>query len=194
MSKTKKRARLYSALEVANICGVVNQTAINWIRRGGIKAFVTPGGQYRIYASDLAEFLIKNNMRLPDELSEEIQKSQSFAVREKNSQQKLQIVLVTKNEQMEMVVKAYASERSQRCDLYCLSSMKEAMKALSVYSPDYILIDSSLPVTEEVISMMEEHVEQMRGMKKLGDCQLILLNDIESATSVIDRRTSQLAA
>ncbi|MDR2747514.1 MAG: histidine kinase, partial [Treponema sp.] len=32
---------MYSALEVANICGVVNQTAINWIRNGYLKAFVT---------------------------------------------------------------------------------------------------------------------------------------------------------
>jgi excisionase family DNA binding protein len=49
-------------LEVANICGVVNQTAINWIRNGHLKAFTTPGGQYRIYAKDLAAFLDKRGM------------------------------------------------------------------------------------------------------------------------------------
>jgi len=62
MSKGGRRVRIFSALEVANICGVVNQTAINWIRNGHLKAFTTPGGQYRIYAKDLAAFLDKREM------------------------------------------------------------------------------------------------------------------------------------
>jgi excisionase family DNA binding protein len=62
MSKNGRLVRIFSALEVANICGVVNQTAINWIRNGHLKAFTTPGGQYRIYAKDLAAFLDKRGM------------------------------------------------------------------------------------------------------------------------------------
>jgi CheY-like chemotaxis protein len=57
MVRNKQRVRIYSALEVANICGVVNQTAINWIRNGYLKAFITPGGQYRVYEEDLSGFL-----------------------------------------------------------------------------------------------------------------------------------------
>jgi excisionase family DNA binding protein len=63
MSKTNQRIRIYSALEVANICGVVNQTAINWIRQGHLNAFTTPGGQYRVYEEDLSDFLTKRGMR-----------------------------------------------------------------------------------------------------------------------------------
>jgi excisionase family DNA binding protein len=62
MLKNKRRLRIYSALEVANICGVVNQTAINWIRSGHLKAFVTPGGQYRVYEEDLSSFLTSRGM------------------------------------------------------------------------------------------------------------------------------------
>ena len=68
MSKSVKKVRIFSALEVANLCGVVNQTAINWIRNGYLKAFTTPGGQYRIYAEDLVAFLEKRGMRVPPEL------------------------------------------------------------------------------------------------------------------------------
>ena len=53
MSKDSSRTIVYSALEVANICGVVNQTAINWIRNGYLKAFSTPGGQYRVYLDEI---------------------------------------------------------------------------------------------------------------------------------------------
>ena len=52
MNKDSNKTIVYSALEVANICGVVNQTAINWIRNGYLQAFSTPGGQYRIYLED----------------------------------------------------------------------------------------------------------------------------------------------
>jgi excisionase family DNA binding protein len=63
MAKNNQKVRIFSALEVANICGVVNQTAINWIRNGHLKAFTTPGGQYRVYAEDLSVFLDKRGMR-----------------------------------------------------------------------------------------------------------------------------------
>ncbi|MBP5251612.1 MAG: helix-turn-helix domain-containing protein, partial [Treponema sp.] len=53
MGKTEKNSHVYSALEVAKICGVVNQTAINWIKNGYLKAFKTPGGQFRVYPEDL---------------------------------------------------------------------------------------------------------------------------------------------
>ena len=68
MSKSGRLVRIFSALEVANICGVVNQTAINWIRNGHLKAFTTPGGQYRIYAKDLAAFLDKRGMSASGEV------------------------------------------------------------------------------------------------------------------------------
>lgn len=60
-----EKAVVYSALEVAEICGVVNQTAINWIRKGYLKAFMTPGGQYRVYKDNLLKFMEKRNMRIP---------------------------------------------------------------------------------------------------------------------------------
>ena len=68
MSGKTRKTIIYSALEVANICGVVNQTAINWIRNGYLTAFNTPGGQYRVYLDDLIDFMKERNMRIPDDL------------------------------------------------------------------------------------------------------------------------------
>lgn len=68
MRKKKSRLKIFSALEVADLCGVVNQTAINWIKSGYLKAFITPGGQYRIYTEDLLEFLESRGMKIPDVL------------------------------------------------------------------------------------------------------------------------------
>jgi two-component system, OmpR family, response regulator len=68
MSKKIEKPVIYSALEVANICGVVNQTAINWINNGYLKAFKTPGGQYRVYPDDLVDFMSGRNMHIPMKL------------------------------------------------------------------------------------------------------------------------------
>jgi len=78
MAKGGRKVRIFSALEVANICGVVNQTAINWIRNGHLKAFTTPGGQYRIYAKDLAAFLDQRGMGASDEALQVITENASW--------------------------------------------------------------------------------------------------------------------
>ena len=62
-------------MEAAKICGVVNQTAINWIRKGSLKASTTPGGQYRVYPEDLIDFMKRNNMNVPQKLLESVQRS-----------------------------------------------------------------------------------------------------------------------
>ena len=72
MEKKRKRIKIYSALEVANICGVVNQTAINWIKNGSLKAFTTPGGQYRVYAEHLVDFLRERGMKVPAKVLESL--------------------------------------------------------------------------------------------------------------------------
>ena len=72
MEKKRKRIKIYSALEVANICGVVNQTAINWIKNGSLKAFTTPGGQYRVYAEHLVDFLKERGMKVPAQVLESL--------------------------------------------------------------------------------------------------------------------------
>lgn len=68
MAKKSDQRKIFSALEVAHLCGVVNQTTINWIKGNHLKGFTTPGGQFRVYADDLVEFLKGRSMRIPEEL------------------------------------------------------------------------------------------------------------------------------
>jgi len=80
MAKASGKIRIFSALEVANLCGVVNQTAINWIRSGHLKAFVTPGGQYRVYMEDLRSFMEQRSMRFPPELEKDMKSDVDWSV------------------------------------------------------------------------------------------------------------------
>ena len=63
-----KKSKVFSAHQIAKMCGVVNQTAINWIKQGYLTAYKTPGGQYRVYPDVLVSFMIENDMRIPNEL------------------------------------------------------------------------------------------------------------------------------
>lgn len=62
------KRKVFSAHEVAEMCGVVNQTAINWIKQGKLPAYRTPGGQYRVYPDVLVSFMNALDMRIPNEL------------------------------------------------------------------------------------------------------------------------------
>ena len=91
MGKTDNNKQTYSALEVAKLCGVVNQTTINWIKNGYLSAFTTPGGQYRVYADDLLEFLQSRGIRVPKELKK---------LKQENEHNDNTILIVDKNEKV----------------------------------------------------------------------------------------------
>lgn len=133
MAKRAKRVRIFSALEVANICGVVNQTAINWIKNGHLKAFTTPGGQYRIYAEDLLEFLSGRGMRVPSEIREII------------SAQSRYIIIVDDDEDLNNMVRETLRRRLKGFEVLQAYDGFEAGKLISDHRPVLVILDLNLP-------------------------------------------------
>jgi len=134
MAKNGKKVRIFSALEVANICGVVNQTAINWIKSNHLKAFTTPGGQYRIYAEDLVQFLGSRNMRIPEELIALTRESGKPA-----------ILIVDDDEELNNMLKEVFERRLEGYDIYQAFDGFEAGRALTEILPRVIILDIDLP-------------------------------------------------
>lgn len=135
MAKNDRRIRIFSALEVANICGVVNQTAINWIRNGYLKAFTTPGGQYRVYAEDLKTFLGERGMRIPDELSVLMQDEVEWKT----------ILIVDDDKDLNDLMKKYLKKKLGGYTVYQAYDGFEAGKALANYRPGFVFLDIDLP-------------------------------------------------
>src|SRR5258708_18417396 len=50
---------------VAKICRVSKKTVLNWIYKEALKAHTTYGGHYRIWPSDLKNFLTKSGIDVP---------------------------------------------------------------------------------------------------------------------------------
>ena len=131
MSSTQKQ-RVFSALEVAKICGVVNQTVINWIRAGHLKASVTPGGQFRIYPEDLKEFLDSKGMRVPDELQGLVSAPAS-------------ILVVEDDRVMNNVLRAQLQRAFPDAKLWSAYDGFEAGSMLGVHKPRVVILDLNLP-------------------------------------------------
>lgn len=135
MGKKEKKIRIYSALEVSEICGVVNQTAINWIKNGFLKAFMTPGGQYRVYAEDLLAFLSSRGMRVPEELANGAVEGPDWR----------RILIVDDDQSINTLLKRYLDRRMPGFTVIQAFDGFEAGKLISESNPGVILLDISLP-------------------------------------------------
>jgi two-component system OmpR family response regulator len=135
MAKNDKKVRIFSALEVANICGVVNQTAINWIKNGYLKAFTTPGGQYRVYSEDLVEFLHSRGMRMPDELRRVLDEQLEV----------LSILIVDDDQDLNGLMKQYLAKKYPDLDILQAFDGFEAGRLLAEARPGVVILDIDLP-------------------------------------------------
>lgn len=133
MAKSSKKIRIFSALEVANICGVVNQTAINWIKNNHLKAFTTPGGQYRIYADDLYDFLEGRSMRIPEELQE------------MRGGKRKKILVIDDDEEINRMVADVITDKLPELEVYQAFDGFEAGRVISEEKPNVIILDIDLP-------------------------------------------------
>ena len=136
MNKDSNKTIVYSALEVANICGVVNQTAINWIRNGYLKAFSTPGGQYRIYLEDLIDFMKKRNMRIPAEVLNAFQQNKPLSA---------SILVIDDDRGLNQVVTKYLEKQFPDSSIYQAFDGFEAGTIIGEKKPNIILLDLNLP-------------------------------------------------
>ncbi|WP_318712960.1 response regulator [Treponema sp.] len=136
--KSDEKSVVYSALEVARICGVVNQTSINWIKNGHLKAFKTPGGQFRVYPDDLVEFMKMRDMRIPEEV---------VAQCKNNSKEtkKIKILFVDDDESFNNVSVSLLQKTLPDAEIFQAFDGFEAGSMAVKKMPDCLILDLSLP-------------------------------------------------
>lgn len=134
VSKNFEKTVVFSALEVANICSVANQTAINWIRNGYLKAYSTPGGQYRVYADDLVNFMTDRKMRIPKDLETLCERKTPVG-----------ILIVEDEVGLNSVIKQYFKKEFPDAELYQAFDGFEAGSIMVGKKPDVVILDLNLP-------------------------------------------------
>lgn len=136
MSKEQKakRIQIYSALEVANMCGVVNQTSINWIRGGHLTAFNTPGGQFRVYKDDLLDFINKRGMRVPEALVDSEPEANWKS-----------LIIIDDDQGLNNAIASYMKKNMSDLIVYQSFDGFDAGAQLVEKKPGFILLDLALP-------------------------------------------------
>ncbi len=138
MAKIKStKPAMYSALEAAKLCGVSNQTVINWIKNEFLKAFKTPGGQFRVYAEDLVEFMESRNMNVPTELLDQCQS--------KNVVVPKTLLIVDDDHAFNNVMKQFIQKRYPDMQIFQAFSGFEAGSQMVIKQPKCIILDLDLP-------------------------------------------------
>jgi excisionase family DNA binding protein len=135
MGKLDKKVRTFSALEIAKLCGVVNQTAINWIRAGHLKAFTTPGGQYRVYAEDLVTFLKERDMRIPEELHDDLTMPVDLGL----------ALIVDDDKDLNTILKRLLERKIEELRVAQAFDGFEAGRIIAERHPAIVLLDLNLP-------------------------------------------------
>jgi two-component system, OmpR family, response regulator len=165
MPKNGRLVRIFSALEVANICGVVNQTAINWIRNGHLKAFTTPGGQYRIYAKDLAAFLDNRGMNASGEVLQVIIENANWSV-----------LLVAATQSVNDSLKYELGGRFPDYRIIQAFDLFETGRKMVEEKPGFILLDEGLPGVD-----ISRFIQTIREDPVFGKPYIFLLTNGESS-------------
>lgn len=137
MSSKSKKSKVFSALEVANICGVVNQTAINWIKAGHLKAYTTPGGQFRITPEDLADFMKKRGSEIPEVLQQ--------ALDDRKVVHSKSLLIVDDDKALNTVIKMYIEKNFSGVKIYQAFDGFEAGTMMVQKKPGFVILDLDLP-------------------------------------------------
>jgi excisionase family DNA binding protein len=174
MKKTderKNKSVVYSALEAANLCGVVNQTAINWIRAGHLKAFTTPGGQFRIYPEDLAEFMESRDIHIPQELQEVLDSRKSVSTTNA-------ILIVDDDKAFNDITTKYLMKNLPEAKIYQAFDGFEAGSLFFKTRPDYVILDLNLPGVDGI-----EVCRKIREEDKNKKTEVIIITAMQDEES-----------
>ena len=136
--KIEEKSLVYSDLEVARVCGVVNQTAINWIKSGHLNAYKTPGGQFRVYPDDLVQFMKLREMRVPEELL-------SQCKNDFEEKRIYKILFVDDDESFNNVSVSLLKKNLEDVEIYQAFDGFEAGSMAVKKMPDCLILDLSLP-------------------------------------------------
>ena len=167
---SNKKPVVYSALEVANLCGVVNQTAINWIRNNYLKAFKTPGGQFRVYPEDLMEFMEKRSMRIPPEL---LDQCDNKIVVEPHT-----LLIVDDDSALNDVICQFLKKRNESMQVYQAFDGFEAGSQLVQKQPKCLILDMDLPGIDGL--KLCRHIQQSDAFGKPFIIVVTALNDTKT--------------
>lgn len=145
---------VYTTFEVARVCNANITSIKNWIDKGELRAFRTPGGHYRIEQKVLDDFLTRHGM--PNPFAEERQK---------------RILVIQEDKELLGQVKQHFGEDP---DYDWTDDVVDAVLKIGQWKPDAVVVDSQMESLDApgLCQRVREHQE-------LRPVHLIVIHDQE---------------
>jgi len=122
--------KVLSTGEVAKLCNVSHSTAFRWINSGKLKAYGTPGGQFKVKPEDLFYFMKSHKMIIPKELR-------------KSMEQRILIA----DDEMEIrdLIKRLLKTKFPVCKIETAADGIETLIKIGKFSPHLLILDLKMP-------------------------------------------------
>ena len=124
------KKQFFGTYEIAKICHVTPVTVNNWIDKGLIPSFSTGGGHRRVWDDDLAAFLIKHNIPVPEELK---------------TQSRVKIMIVDDEPSIIVTLQRTIEGIFENVDITSADNGFKAGQDITIQKPDLIILDLKLP-------------------------------------------------
>lgn len=126
------RHNIFSTFEVAKMLELSPGTVANWVDAGSLKAFSTLGGHRRIKAADLSDFLEKNKMPSPKELTKLMASPKK-------------ILIVEDDEKFLKLCERFLKTVRKKWEILSAADGFQAGSLVGSEKPDVVILDIMLP-------------------------------------------------
>jgi CheY-like chemotaxis protein len=158
--------KTYSTLEISRMCHVDPVTIARWCDNGDIKCFRTPGGHRRIMHGDLLEFLKRQKIPLPADVSEGPAK----------------ILIVDDDPDFAKTLRVQIAQALPMAEIELAQNGVDALIKIGSELPDVVLLDLLLPRLDGI-----EVCRRVKANPKTASIRIV------AVTASVDRKRSDAA-
>lgn len=127
----------FSSFQIGKMLNVSRQAVNQWIDKGYIKSYRTPGGHRRVKREDLLSFLTTRNIPVPEILANETdQASATFAPR---------IMLLDDDNDFLTLLQHAIMEKLPTAQIAGLNDGYDALVSIGASQPDLLVLDMRMP-------------------------------------------------
>lgn len=141
---------------VAKICRVSKKTVLNWIYKEALKAHTTYGGHYRVWPSDLKNFLQKAGMDVPFHFVDDRQTT---------------FLIVDDDPAYTLLLKEAICSKFPSADVIKTDDGYEALLLIGERKPQVVMLDLKMPKVDGF-----QVLELLRTRKKDNSMKVIVLS------------------
>lgn len=127
----------FSSFQIGKMLNVSRQAVNQWIDKGYIQSYRTPGGHRRVRRADLIGFLKERKIPIPDVLQKSID--------DRANEVQPRIMMIDDDEDFLVLMQQAILEQLPRAQVSLFSNGYDALVAIGANPPDLLVLDMKMP-------------------------------------------------